>query len=142
MKRLFPLLSALLVACGSLETAPTTGQLLGAPTTLNMTGRALTAQAAPRVDGDVFRVRLTLQTPRAQQLPAVKVTDLYVVTRDGVWSTAVGRAAAQGCGKGCLTTDVTGPARGLQRGAVQVVVGLRDAQGRSYLLRDETVSVR
>ncbi|GGI85217.1 hypothetical protein [Deinococcus wulumuqiensis] len=142
MKRLFPLLCALLVACGSLPAAPTTGQLLGAPTTLNMTGRALTAQAAPRVEGDVFRVRLTLQTPRAQRLPPVRVTDLYVVTRDGVWSTPVGKAAAQGCGKGCLTTQVAGPARGLQRGAVQVVVGLRDAQGRSYLLRDQTVSVR
>lgn len=143
MKRwLPPLLALLLAGCGGVNVAPSAGQLLDAPTTLNMTGLPLTAQAAPVVSGETFRVKVKLQVPRAQ-VPRVTVTDLYVVTREGVWSAGVGRAAQSRCASTCTLAVASGPARGLRSGAgVQVVVGLKDAQGRTYLLRDDAVRVK
>lgn len=144
MKRLLlGLVAGLLVGCGSLST-PSTGQLLGAPTSLNLGGRSVTAQAAPTVSGDVFRVHLKVQSGgvTGATLPPLTVTDLYVVTREGVWRSAVG-SRLRSCGQQCGLTTLSGPARGLQRGeGVQVVVGLRDLQGRPYLLRDGSVRVR
>lgn len=143
MKRLLlPLLTVLLAGCGGMNVAPSTGQLLDAPTTLNLTGLALTAQATPTVSGETFKVRVKLQVPRAE-VPNMRVTGVYVVTRDGVWSAGAGRTAQSRCASTCTLAVASGPARGLRSGAgVQVVVGLQDAQGRTYLLRDDAVRVK
>ncbi|WP_291425078.1 hypothetical protein [Deinococcus sp.] len=143
MKRLLiPALPLLLAACGSLSPAPTAGELLDAPTSLNVTGKVLTAQAAPTLSGNVFSVRVKVQTPKSA-LPGLNVTNLYVVTSDGVWSTAVDKTSQWKCGASCAFAVGRGPAEGLQSGdGVQVVLGLRDAQGRTFLLRDDQVKVK
>ena len=52
MKRcLAAVLTLLLVGCGAVSTAPNAGQLLDAPTNLNITGKVLTADAAPTLSG-------------------------------------------------------------------------------------------
>lgn len=142
MKRfLIPFAALLLAGCGSLDTAPTAGQLLDAPTTLNVTGKALTATAAPTLSGNLFSVKVKLQTPRAT-LPNLSVTNVYVVTNDGVWSTEVAKASQWKCGTNCALAVGRGSADGVQAGeGVQVVVGLRDAQGRTFLLRDAQAKV-
>lgn len=142
MKRLLAAaLTLLMVGCGGVTTAPTAGQLLDAPTNLNVTGKVLTADAAPTVSGGVFSVKVKLQTPRSA-LPALNVTDVYVVTNDGVWSAGVTQASQWKCGPNCAYAIGRGPADGVQLGeGVQVVVGLRDAQGRTLLVRDAQAKV-
>ncbi|SEI59927.1 hypothetical protein SAMN04488058_10192 [Deinococcus reticulitermitis] len=143
MKRLLlPGLALLLAGCGGVNVAPSAGQLLDAPTTLNMTGLPLTAQATPVVTGETFRVKVKLRVPR-DEVPKMTVINLYVVTRDGVWSAGPGRTAQRRCANTCTLAVASGPARGLRSGTgAQVVVGLQDTQGRTYLLRDDTVRVK
>lgn len=144
MKRLLaPLLLAPLVACGALGPAsPTTAQLLSAPTTLTVAGRSLTAEASPSISGAVFRVQVQVQSPRPP-LPPLTVTDVYVVTREGVWRSGVAPGSQRACAGACTFAVGRGAARGMVAGTgSQVVVALRDPLGRSYLLRDDTVRVR
>ncbi|PNY80597.1 hypothetical protein [Deinococcus koreensis] len=131
-----------LVACGSAPTPPLTGDLLGAPTTLNVSGRVVSAQATPTIQGDEFRVRVRVQAARPP-LPALKVTGIFVVTDAGVWKAPVPSGARLVCGaRMCLQGTATGPASGIQPGEdVQVVARLQDRQGREFWLRDRDVRV-
>ncbi|MFC5847420.1 hypothetical protein [Deinococcus petrolearius] len=141
MKRLFAVLLALLAGCGSLDAPPTTGELLDAPTSLNVTGQVVRATAAPVISGSLFNVRVRVQTPRAAV--GLRVTDVYVVTGSGVWSAGVGAADQRACGAGCTVAVGRGTANGVAAGeGVQVVARLVDAQGRRFLLRDDQVRVK
>lgn len=142
MKRcLAAVLTSLLVGCGSVSTAPNAGQLLDAPTNLNITGKVLTADAAPTLSGNVFSVKVRVLSPRAA-LPKLSVTDVYVVANDGVWSAGITKASQWKCGNNCALAVGRGPADGMQAGqGVQVVVSLKDAQGRTFLLRDAQARV-
>ncbi|KQR27879.1 hypothetical protein [Deinococcus sp. Leaf326] len=142
MKRLFAVLLALLAGCGSLDASPTTGQLLDAPTSLNVTGQVVRAKAAPVISGSLFNVQVRVQTPRALS-GGLRVTDVYVVTSSGVWSAGVGAADQRRCGAGCTVAVGRGVADGVAAGeGVQVVARLVDSQGRSFLLRDDQVRVK
>jgi hypothetical protein len=141
---LLPLAAALLGACGTLAAppTPTAGDLLAAPTALQLTGRRLKVDAAPTLDGETFRVRVRVQTSRAP-LPPLALTGVYVVTGDGVWTAPVALRDRQPCkGRPCLQGTGSGAARGLRSGAgVQVVVSLRDAGGRTLWLRDARANI-
>lgn len=141
MKRFaLPLLLWVLVGCGTLSAAPSTGELLGAPTRLNLRGGAVQVQADAAVASESFGLRLTLQGATLRRAP-LSISNVYVVTRDGVWRS--GAARLEPCGERCLSARVQGAARGMQRGeAAQVVLEVRDGQGRTYLLRDEAARVR
>ncbi|WP_034384549.1 hypothetical protein [Deinococcus sp. YIM 77859] len=138
-----PLAAALLSACGNMAAPPTplAGDLLGAPTALQVEGRSLKADAAPVLEGDRFQVRVRVQASRAP-VPSLSVTGVYVVTEDGVWRAASTRALSCG-GPTCLQSLGSGAARGLRSGeGVQVVVSLKDARGRTMWLRDPQASIR
>lgn len=143
MKRLlFPVLALALAGCGSLNAAPTAGQLLDAPTTLNVAGTPLTAEAAPLLSGDLFSVKIKVKTARSA-LPDLKITEVYVVTNDGVWSAPATVGSQWRCAANCAFALGSGPANGLQAGeGVQVVIGLQDNQGRQLLLRDAQAKVK
>ncbi|GMA13812.1 hypothetical protein E5F05_15015 [Deinococcus metallilatus] len=142
---LLPLAAALLSACGDLAAppAPTAGDLLGAPTSLQVTGRSLKAEATPTLDGTTLNVRVRVQPSRAP-LPPLTLTGVYVVTEDGVWSAVTTRGESQDCGaNSCLQGTGRGAARGLRPGeGVQVVVSLKDAQGRTMWLRDPQANIQ
>lgn len=142
MKRLFAAaVTLLMVGCGAVSNTPTAGQLLDAPTNLNVTGKVLTLDAAPTLSGNVFSVKVKLQSQRTA-LPNLNVTDVYVVTNDGVWSAGVTKASQWKCGSNCTFAVGRGPADGVQaRQGVQVVINLKDAQGRTFLLRDADARV-
>lgn len=141
---LLPLVAALLGACGSLAGPPTpsAGELLAAPTSLQVTGRSLRAEATSDLEGETetFRVRVRVHTSRPP-LPSLTVTGVYAVTGDGVWSAATTQSGR--CGKGaCLRGVGQGAARGLRSGeGMQIVVSLQDAGGRTFWLRDAHASV-
>ncbi|RJF73195.1 MULTISPECIES: hypothetical protein [Deinococcus] len=143
MKRLSSLLLApLLAGCGSLSAAPTAGELLDAPTTLNIAGKPVKADAFPRLNRDVFSVKVRLSTSRAA-LPGLKVTDMYVVTGDGVWTADNTTNTPWKCPTSCVIALGRGAANGLKTGAgVQVILNLQDSQGRQYLLRDAQAQVK
>lgn len=149
MKRVWflaPVLAAL-TACGTLGTppAPTTGDLLGAPTSLQLGTQRLKVEAAPQLGGDTLRVRVRVQGQRgAEALPPLTVTGVYVVTREGMWSAPAARVSRQGCGeRPCLQTSGSGAAGRLAAGeGVQVVVSLEDPRGRVLWLRDARVTVQ
>lgn len=137
MKRcLTAALTLLLVGCGSVSTAPTAGQLLDAPSTLNVGGTLLGASAWPTLSNTVLSVRVRVQSARSALPPRLSINTVYVVTNDGVWSTPLSSSLQWKCGSGCALGVGRGPAGDLQVGqGVQVVLGLSDAQGRSFLLR-------
>lgn len=139
---LLPLVAALLGACGSLADLPTpsAGDLLAAPTSLQVAGRSLKADAASDLEGETFQVRVRVQTSRPP-LPSLTVTGVYAVTGDGVWSAATTQSGR--CGKGtCLQGIGQGTARGLRSGeSMQIVVSLKGAGGRTLWLRDAQASV-
>lgn len=131
-----------LVACGAVPTPPLTGDLLGAPTSLNVAGRVVTARATPTVQGQTFRVRVRVQTARPP-LPSLKVTGIFVVTDAGVWKAGVASGARLVCGaRMCVQGLASGPAGSIRQGEdVQVVARLQDGQGRVLWLRDKGVRV-
>ncbi|WP_084048818.1 hypothetical protein [Deinococcus hopiensis] len=150
MKRLwFALFAAsLLGACGTVATPAsstprTAGELLGAPTSLQVSGRSVRADAAPVLAGDTFRVRVKVQASRAP-LPPLTVTGVYVVTEDGVWRAGRTRSGEAGCAaQSCVQGTGEGAASGLRAGdGVQVVVSLKDAGGRTMWLRDPQASIK
>ncbi len=146
MMRLWPVpvVAALLGACGTLGTPePTAGDLLTAPTTLQVGGRSLRAEATPSLTEDTFRVRVRVQTKRAP-IPDLKVTGVYVVTEDGVWNAPVAARDRRDCGQDrCLQGTGRGAADGLHSGeGVQVVVSLKDEKGRVLWLRDARASIQ
>ncbi|GGL91530.1 hypothetical protein GCM10010840_32000 [Deinococcus aerolatus] len=138
-----------LSGCSSLPPAPLAGDLLGAPTTLNLDGQVMRLTATPQLRQDtqrfIVRVRVRanpsaarpvgrpLATPRP-----LKVTGLYVVTGSGLWqsprlndvtqaSTCRERVCAWGSGE----------ADGFTAGEdVRVIAQLRDASGQIFWLRD------
>lgn len=140
------LISALLGACGTVATpssSPTAGDLLGAPTALQVSGRSVRADASPTLSGDTFRVRVTVQASRSP-LPPLTVTGVYVVTEDGVWRAERTRTSGAGCAsRACLQGTGLGAASGLRVGdGVQVVVRLRGADGRTLWLRDSQANIK
>lgn len=143
MKRLFlPLLALLVTGCGTLNTAPTAGQLLDAPTTLNVAGNPVKADAFPTIKRDTFNVKVKLSTTKPT-LPGLKVTNVYVLTNDGVWIADNTTSKTWKCAANCTIAQVRGAANGVQSGAgVQVILGLQDAQGNQYLLRDAQAQVK
>lgn len=149
MKRMGLLLAGLcsglsLTACGSLSTtpAPVTGDLLGAPTTLNMGGRMLKAEAKPILNGNKFSVRVRIHADRPP-LPNLRLTGVFVVTSAGVWKSPLSAKAQLGCGeKLCTQGTASSSASGFQPGeSVQVIARLSDQQGRTLWLRDAQVRV-
>ncbi|BDP42240.1 hypothetical protein DAETH_22090 [Deinococcus aetherius] len=146
MRRLWllPVAAALLGACGTLGTPePTAGDLLAAPTTLQVGGRSLRAEATPTLGDDTFQVRVRVQAKHAP-IPVLKVTGVYVVTEDGVWNAPVGARDRKDCGDDrCLQGTGRGAAEGLRSGeGVQVVVSLKDEKGRVLWLRDARASIQ
>ena len=143
MKRLLlPLMTLLLAGCGTLNSAPTAGQLLDAPTTLNVAGNPVKADAFPTVKRDVFSVKVKLSTSKST-LPGLKLTDVYVVTQDGVWTADSTTSKTWKCAANCTMAQARGAANGVEVGAgVQVILGLQDTQGRQYLLRDAQAQVK
>lgn len=140
---LVPLLCAgFLAGCGSLNAAPTPGELLDAPTTLNVGGSTVTAQAVPALKGNVFNVRIVLRSAKTL-MPSLIVKDVYVVTNEGVWQSSTTKRNLWKCSASCAVAVGRGPANGVQPGdAVQVVLGVQDEQGRELLLRDEQAQVK
>ncbi|EYB67915.1 hypothetical protein DEIPH_ctg031orf0059 [Deinococcus phoenicis] len=141
---LLPLAAALLSACGTLAgpPTPTAGDLLAAPTALQVAGRSLRVEATPTLDGATFNVQVRVQASRASP-PPLTVTGVYVVTEDGVWSASSTQGDRQPCGAAvCLQGSGRGTSRGLRSGeGVQVVVGLKDARGRTLWLRDAQATI-
>lgn len=130
-------LGAALSGCAATtDPTPAAGDLLGAPTQLHFGGQVVTLDAAPRLEGPVFRVGVRVRPGRlAAPLPRLKVQGVYVVTGAGVWN-APFRAAA-GCATPCLSGAGVGRGAGLNAGeAVQVVLRVVDTQGRPFWLRD------
>lgn len=133
-----------LVGCGSLGTPPSplAGDLLSAPTALNFKGRLLRLEATPRLNGEMFGVKVRLHTSRA---PAPRVTPLnvYVVTGGGVWDAPYRKDASPSCGRSaCVSGLARGNSEGVLDGeAVQVVVQLKDERGRLFWLRDAQARV-
>ncbi|MEF2278035.1 hypothetical protein V3W47_06950 [Deinococcus sp. YIM 134068] len=141
---LWPAVAALLSACGALGTplTPTAGDLLAAPTSLQVGSRRLSAEAAPSLSDDLFRVRVQVRTKRGR-VPALAVTGVYVVTENGVWTAPVAERDRRDCGGDrCLQGTGRGAADGLHPGeGVQVVVSLEDETGRVLWLRDARARV-
>ncbi|MFC4637037.1 hypothetical protein [Deinococcus hohokamensis] len=139
---LAPLL-AVLVGCGSLDAAPVplAGDLLSAPTALNLSGRLLRVDAAPRLEGAALGVGVRLQA--GQALPRVTPLAVYMVTRNGVWTAPLRLNPARRCaGAPCLSAQARGRGEGVRSGeTVQVVVQLKDPRGRRLWLRDPQATV-
>lgn len=145
MRRLWllPVAAALLGACGSLGAAPapTAADLLAAPTTLQVGGRRLQAEAAPHLKGENLGVRVRVRAAQST-VPPLAVTDVYMVTDDGVWSAAAQGGSRPACGGRCLQGTGRGEAGSLRPGdGVQVVVRLQDPRGRALWLRDAQARV-
>ncbi|MDV6374642.1 hypothetical protein [Deinococcus arenicola] len=139
-----------LAGCGSLKSAPTplAGDLLSAPTTLNLGGQVLQMTAAPQVvrSLDRFSVRLRVDAGTAAARPSalaaqprpLKITGIYVVTGSGLWEaprlndfSKAQNCLAQLCAWG------SGDARDFTAGDdVRVIARLQDAGGKQYWLRD------
>lgn len=132
-----PLLAlSLLAGCGTVSTAPTAGQLLDAPTTLNVGGKLLSAAAWPSLKDNVLSVRVRVSAPRSSLPGQLNLTGVYVVSNEGVWSSTLKPSAQWKCGSGCALGVGRGPAGELQTGQnVQVVLGLSNGQGQNYFLR-------
>ncbi|UQN05563.1 hypothetical protein [Deinococcus sp. QL22] len=145
MKRVLLLLCAAagLVACGGLASppAPSAGDLLSAPTTLNLAGRTVKLDATPQLTQNTLNLRVRLQTTQ-KQLPKLKVMGVYMVTAGGVWNALPQEARACDARSRCTQVTASGPAQGLKAAAgVQVVVNLSSSDGRTYWLRDAVSSI-
>lgn len=155
------LVSLGLAGCGALgqPPAPLAGDLLGAPTTLNLDGQVMRLTAAPQLRRGTnrFSVRVEVEAsapasrvlgqaggqsqgrPQSKAAPRpLKVTALYVVTGAGLWHSPGLNDATQtpGCG-GRVCAWGSGAADGFTAGeAVSVIARLRDARGQTHWLRD------
>lgn len=161
MKRILSLLvvAGLAVGCGiaggpqTSAPAVSTGNLLLAPLQVPIAGVRVRAEALPTVsaarcdsarptDCTNFMVPVRLYAPTGN-LPALKVTGVYVVTESGVWRSGVQPSDNRHCpDPRCLVATVRGSADISSGEAVQVVVSVKDAQGRSYRLRDQQAIVQ
>lgn len=140
MKRALLVLCAAagLVACGELTSppVPSAGDLLSAPTALNLAGRTVKLDATPQLAQNTLNLRVQLQTAQ-KSLPKLKVLDVYMVTSGGVWNAPPQAARACDARSRCTQVTASGPAPGLKAASgVQVIVNLSDAGGRTYWLRD------
>ncbi|GGK91919.1 hypothetical protein [Deinococcus radiotolerans] len=129
MKRFVLCLPLLLAACGfSPRVPPTVGDLLSAPTALNVGGQVVTLDSASASGAGGFGVKVRLNSRDA--LPALKLDGVFVVSGTDLWKSPLRSSGAQGSAFGRSGASV-------QPGeTVQVVVRLRDAQGRPLWLRD------
>lgn len=137
----------ILVSCGSLQTTtptPLAGDLLSAPTTLNMGGRLVKIEASPSVDGEQFSVKVRMQATRLP-MPKFSVTNVYVVTNGGVWESKVTQTKLNNCSTNtplCSQGVATGSSSGFQSGElVQVILKLQDPQMRVLWLRDNQAKI-
>lgn len=130
-----------LSACGSVGTAagPSAGELLRAPTSLNLAGRTLSAAARPVLNGN--QLTASVQIVSSATVLPLNVESVYLITQGGVWNTEA-RWKARSCGEGCRMVQGQGPAQGLRAGEnVQVVLHLTDSAGRNFWLRDSEAAV-
>ncbi|PTA69019.1 hypothetical protein [Deinococcus arcticus] len=129
MKRFVPALLGLwLAACGAQPGPPQVGDLLSAPTALNVNGQMVTVGAVPAASAQGFGVRVQLNSAR-RPLPPVQLDGVFVVGGEGLWKAPIRGAGTQAAVWGRN-------AAGLQAGEpVQVVVRLRDDRGRVLWLR-------
>ncbi|WP_261663716.1 hypothetical protein [Deinococcus sp. Marseille-Q6407] len=129
-----------LSACGTVGNAgPSAGELLRAPTSLNLAGRTLTADARPTLNGEELSTQVKIHSS-ASSLP-LNAHSVYLVTQGGVWR-ADARWQPSSCGAGCRAVLASGPAEGLLPGEnVQLVVRLQDSSGRNFWLRDQNTAV-
>ncbi|MBZ9713698.1 hypothetical protein [Deinococcus multiflagellatus] len=129
MKRLLPAFLGLwLAACGVQPSPPQVGELLNAPTALNVNGQMVTVGAAPAAGTGGFGVRVQLNSARSP-LPPVRLDGVFVVGGEGLWKAPIRGAGTQ-------ATVWGRNAAGLQPGEpVQVVVRLLDDRGRVLWLR-------
>ncbi len=140
-----------LSGCSSLGQlpAPLAGDLLGAPTTLNLDGQVMRLTAAPQLRHDtqrfIVRVRVRASPPAARPLGRplarprpLKVTALYVVTGSGLWqSPRLNDVTRTSTCRERVCVWGSGDAAGFTAGEdVRVVAQLRDASGQTYWLRD------
>ncbi|MDB5046479.1 MAG: hypothetical protein JWQ08_2529 [Deinococcus sp.] len=145
MKRVLLLMcaAAALVACGGLSSAPapSAGDLLSAPTALNLAGRTIKLDAAPQLAQTDLNLRVRVQTSH-KPLPKLKVLGVYMVTAGGVWNAAPQAARPCDARNRCTQVTASGPAQGLKAATgVQVVVNLSTADGRTYWLRDAASTI-
>ncbi len=128
-----------LAGCGSLNAAPAplAGDLLSAPTTLNLNGQVLKVAAQPQLSGTVFSVRVRVAAgSAAPNVSSLKVMGMYAITNSGVWKAPRMTALTSGCAAQ-LCARGSGGAGDLQSGErTQIVTELQDGQGRTYWLRD------
>ena len=140
-----------LVGCGSLSSVPTplAGDLLGAPTTLNVGGQVVRVTAAPQLGAQRFSVRVRVAGASGgaaadQPTPGtLKVTGIYVVTGAGLWKSPRLSDAPKNCALH-LCAWASGSANGFVAGeGVRVIAQLQDERGRSFWLRDaQTRNIR
>lgn len=140
MKRALLVLCAAagLVACGGLASppVPSAGDLLSAPTALNLSGRTVKLDATPQLAQSTLNLRVRLHTTQ-KPLPKLKVLGVYMVTSGGVWNAPPQTARTCDARERCTQVTASGPAQGLKPAVgVQVIVNLSDAGGRTYWLRD------
>ncbi|NTY02007.1 hypothetical protein [Deinococcus sp. JMULE3] len=129
MKRLVLVLPLLLAACGfSPRVPPSVGDLLGAPTALNVGGQVVTLDSASASGSGGFGVKVRLTSRDA--LPALRLDGVFVVSGTDLWKSPLRST-------GGVASAYGRAGSGVQAGeTVQVVVRLRDAQGRVLWLRD------
>lgn len=135
-----PVLVLGLAACGTTPADPNAADLLDAPTTLQLGQSRVRATTQAQLMGDTLRVRVKLGASAG--LPALHPTNVYLVTGAGVWTAPLGKIKVA-CSRECRVLTAQGPANGLRAGqGIEVVVGLKDARGRSFLLRDSASQVQ
>ena len=135
-------LGTVLSACSATpDPRPPAGDLLSAPTQLHFGGQVVTLEAAPRLSGPVLRVAVRVNAGNTVAAsPKMTVHDLFVLARAGVWNAPF--RAASTCTRTCLAGQGVGRGEGINAGeVVQVVLRVRDAQGRSFWLRDARAKV-
>ncbi|AWN24715.1 hypothetical protein DKM44_14695 [Deinococcus irradiatisoli] len=152
------LIAPLLWACGAAvgpvpAAVPklSAGELLKAPVKLAVGGVKFSAEARPylsalsacseRSCAPNFVVPVELRA--SGEVGALKVTGVYVITEGGVWRSGVATQDSRRCwqGSNCLQVVGRGNADLTPNDAVQVVLTLRDAAGRTYKLRDDKAVV-
>lgn len=129
MKRFVLCLPLLVAACGfSPRVPPTVGDLLSAPTALNVGGQVVTLESTSASGSGGFGVKVRLASRDA--LPALRLDGVFVVSGTELWKSPLRAAGGAASAYGRAGS-------GVQPGeTVQVVVRLRDAQGRVLFLRD------
>lgn len=123
--------------CGMQQFEPSVGQLLDAPISLNIAGSAVKVNVKSRLIQKTVRLGVVV-TGKTQTVSQLQLTNVYLVTTEGVWSSDVSRLMQRKCRKNCLSAIAKGPANGLKLGqGVQIVVALKTPKGSTVFVKDK-----